>query len=83
MQLHFSNPSAFDDIYKKYKWDKDYQFYRGFDTDESFFSTPSYNESKHRKALVSNMFSKKAISEIQHLVRDQVRSILGLYISVV
>jgi len=72
-----------DEIYNSQKkWDKDYEFYRGFDTDEAFFTQTEYINAKHRRSLVSNMFSRKAISKIEHLIRDQVRSILGFYISV-
>ena len=83
-QLHFARPTVYDEIYNpQNKWDKDYGFYRAFIADEAFFTQREYLKSKHRRALVSNMFSRRAISEIQHLVQDQVRSILGLYISVV
>ena len=68
----------YDEIYNSQnKWDKDYEFYRGFDTDEAFFSQTKYLKSKHRRALISNMFSKRAISGVQHLIRDEVRFISG------
>src|SRR5260370_22944201 len=82
-QLHFARPTVYDEIYNpQNKWDKDYEFYRGFETDESFLTQREYLKSKHRRALISNMFSRRAISEIQHLIRDQVRSISGLHISI-
>ena len=66
-----------DEIYNpQNKWDKDYEYYRSFDIDESFSIQTEYVNAKHRRSLISNMFSRKAISEIQHLVRDQVRSII-------
>jgi hypothetical protein len=43
--------------------------------DESTFAETSYRKAKHRRALISNMFSKRAILDIQHLIREQVRSI--------
>ena len=77
MQLHFSKPAVYDEIYNSQnKWDKDYELYRGFDADESFFTQTLYMDAKHRRSLISNMFSRKAISEIQHLVRHEVRSII-------
>jgi hypothetical protein len=72
-QLHFARPTAHNEIYNpQNKWDKDYEFYRAFDMDESFFTQTDYLKSKHRRALVSNFFSRSAISEMQHLIRDQV-----------
>ncbi|KAI0277356.1 putative cytochrome P450 [Russula aff. rugulosa BPL654] len=71
-ELHFAKPTAYDEIYNSQnKWDKDYKFYRSFNTDEAFFTQTEYLESKHRRALFSNMFSRRAISDIQHLIRDQ------------
>lgn len=71
-ELHFARPTAYDEIYNfQNKWDKDHEFYRGFDSDEAFFTQTEYANSKHRRALISNMFSRRAISEIQHLIRDQ------------
>ena len=81
-QLHFARPTVYDEIYNsKNKWDKDYNFYRALHVDEAFFAQREYLKSKHRRALVSNMFSRKAISEIQHLIRDQVRSVSGFQFS--
>src|SRR5258708_30944746 len=75
-QLHFDRPTVYNEIYNSQnKWDKDYELYRAFDLDEAFFTQTDYLKSKHSRALVSNMFSKSAISEIQHLIRGQVRSI--------
>jgi hypothetical protein len=75
-QLHFAKPSVYNEIYNSQnKWDKDYSLYRAFDLDESFFSQTDYLKSKHSRALVSNLFSKSAVTELQHLIRGQVRSI--------
>ncbi len=72
---------VYDEIYNpQNKWDKDYEFYRAFNADEAFFTQRKYLKSKHRRALISNMFSRRAISEIQHLIRDQVRSIWFKYL---
>jgi hypothetical protein len=54
------------------KWDKDHDFYRAFDMGEAFFVQTSYLKSKHSRALVSNFFSKKSISELQQLIRNLV-----------
>jgi len=74
---------VYDEIYcSQNKWDKDYELYRGFIADEAFFTQTKYVKSKQRRALVSNLFSRRAISEIQHVIQDQVRFISGFHISV-
>ena len=50
--------------------------------DESSFTQPNYSIWKQRRAVISNMFSKRSISELQYLVRSQVRSITRSHISV-
>jgi len=73
LQLHFARPTAYNEIYNSHnKWDKDPLYYRVFDTDESFFAQRNYLSAKHRRALISNLFSKTAISELHHLIRDKV-----------
>ena len=75
-QLHFAKPTVYNEIYNSQnKWDKDYTLYRAFDLDESFFCQTDYLKSKHSRTLVSNLFSKSAVVELQHLIRGQVRSI--------
>jgi len=70
--LHFARPTAYNEIYNgQNKWDKDREYYRAFDVDESFFAQTDYFKSKHGRGLISNMFSKRAILELQHLVRDR------------
>jgi len=74
---------VYNEIYNpQNRWDKDHEYYRGFDVDESFFAQTDYLKSKHNRALISNMFSRRAISEIEHLIQGQVRPIFGLYTSV-
>ncbi|KAI0277337.1 cytochrome P450 [Russula aff. rugulosa BPL654] len=71
-ELHFSRPTVYNEIYNSQnKWDKDYNLYRAFDLDESFFSQTDYLKSKHSRTLVSNLFSKSAVTELQHLIRGQ------------
>jgi hypothetical protein len=80
-QLHFARPTVYNEIYNSQnKWDKDYEYYRSFELDEAFFTQTDYLKSKHSRALVSNLFSRSAISEIQYLIRDQVRSICPVYV---
>ena len=80
-QLHFSRPTVYNEIYNSQnRWDKDYEYYRAFELDESFFTQTDYLKSKHSRGLISNLFSRGAISEIQHLIRGQVRSIYPFYV---
>ncbi|KAI0298852.1 putative cytochrome P450 [Russula brevipes] len=75
-ELHFARPTAYNDIYSpQNKWDKDHEYYRAFDTDKSFFAQTDYLKSKHGRTLISNLFSKRAVSAIQSLIRGRVRSI--------
>ena len=63
----------YDEIYNfKNKWDKDYGLYRAFDMDEATFPQTDYLKAKHRRTLYANNFSKQAMSEVQHLIREQV-----------
>ncbi len=49
--------------------------------DESTVAQTGYLKAKHRRALISNMFSRRAISDVQHLVREQVRGIYPTCVS--
>ncbi|KAF8506098.1 cytochrome P450 [Russula emetica] len=71
-ELHFARPTVYNEIYNSQnKWDKDHEYYRAFDVDESFFAQTDYLKSKHNRALISNLFSRRAISEIQRLIWTQ------------
>ncbi|KAI0265780.1 cytochrome P450 [Gloeopeniophorella convolvens] len=71
-ELHFSNPNAYNEIYNaQNKWDKVSKFYGGFDMGESFFAKANYHDSKRNRALISNMFSRQAISELQYLIKSK------------
>ncbi|KAH9985202.1 putative cytochrome P450 [Russula compacta] len=71
-ELHFARPTVYNEIYNaQNKWDKDYQFYRAFDMDESFFTQTDCLKAKYGRGVISNLFSKRAISELQYLVRGK------------
>ncbi|KAI0277341.1 putative cytochrome P450 [Russula aff. rugulosa BPL654] len=58
-ELHFAKPTAYDEIYNlQNKWDKDYEYYRAFDMDESSFTQPSYPIWKQRRAAIPICFLK-------------------------
>ncbi|KAJ3556245.1 hypothetical protein NM688_g2132 [Phlebia brevispora] len=55
-ELHFSQPSAFHDIHNaQSRWTKDPVFYR---------------EAKARKNILSPLFSRRSVVDMQYLVRD-------------
>ncbi|KAL2063951.1 hypothetical protein VTL71DRAFT_4445 [Oculimacula yallundae] len=69
-ELHFANPSAYHDIYNaSARWDKERTLYEAFGEDHSSFGMLTYLESKPRKDVLQPMFSRRAILNIQHVVR--------------
>jgi hypothetical protein len=72
-QIHFSSPSAYLEIYNSYnKWDKEKSLYHSFGEDRSSFGFLTYNEAKERRDVLSKLFSKKAIADVQELVLKKV-----------
>jgi hypothetical protein len=72
-QLHFANPSAYQDIYSPAaRWDKEKTLYEAFGEDHSSFGLLTYGESKQRKDVLQPMFSRRAILGMQSLVRQNV-----------
>jgi hypothetical protein len=54
------------------KWDKEKSLYHSFGEDRSSFGFLTYNEAKERKDVLSRLFSKKAIADVQGLVLEKV-----------
>ncbi|KAI0048042.1 putative P450 monooxygenase [Auriscalpium vulgare] len=72
-ELHFARPTAYNEIYNmKHRWAKDYRLYRAFNLDSSSFSTTDIVASKRRRHVLSTLFSRQAISNMQGLVRDRI-----------
>ncbi|KAH7383046.1 putative P450 monooxygenase [Cadophora sp. MPI-SDFR-AT-0126] len=70
-ELHFSKPSAYHEIYNaSARWDKERTLYQAFGEDHSSFGLLTYDESKPRKDILQPMFSRRAILNIQRLVRQ-------------
>ncbi|KAH8651231.1 putative P450 monooxygenase [Xylariales sp. PMI_506] len=70
-ELHFSNPSAFNDIYgSSIRWDKNEEFYHSFGASRSILGIISYTESKQRKDILQPFFSRRATLKLQKLLRD-------------
>ncbi|KAI6839259.1 hypothetical protein KC332_g5829 [Hortaea werneckii] len=69
-ELHFSDPAAYHDIYNNTnRWDKEGRLYRSFGEDRSSFGFLTYREAKARKDVLAPLFSRRAISDLQHLIQ--------------
>ncbi|KAK4504846.1 hypothetical protein PRZ48_002809 [Zasmidium cellare] len=69
-ELHFSNPSVYNDLYSPtHRWDKDGALYRVFNQDESSFGYLTYREAKARKDILAPLFSHRATCEMQGIVK--------------
>lgn len=72
-QLHFSNPEVYHEIYNaNNRWDKEKNLYHSFGEDRSSFGFLEYKDAKPRKDVLARVFSKKAITEAEGLVREKV-----------
>ncbi|KAJ9612893.1 hypothetical protein H2200_002834 [Cladophialophora chaetospira] len=72
-ELHFSDPSAFHDIYNAgAKWDKEDELYASFGEDHSSFGFRTYEEAKQRKEIMQPLFSSRAIINLQSLAWEKI-----------
>ncbi|RDL31138.1 Uncharacterized protein BP5553_09927 [Venustampulla echinocandica] len=72
-ELHFSDPSAYHEIYNNNnRWDKEAGLYHSFGEDRSSFGFLTYAESKQRKDVMAPLFSRRAIYELQGLVQSHI-----------
>ncbi|KAK9327706.1 cytochrome P450 [Lipomyces starkeyi] len=72
-ELHFSNPAAYNDIYNSSaRWDKEESLYCCFGEDRSSFGFLTYNEAKQRKDVLQPLFSRRAITNMQGLIREKI-----------
>ncbi|KAH8810843.1 putative P450 monooxygenase [Xylogone sp. PMI_703] len=69
-ELHFAKPSAYHEIYNSsLRWNKERLLYESFGEDHSSFGLLTYVEAKQRKDVLQPMFSRRAILNIQGLIR--------------
>lgn len=69
VKLHFGTTQSFHEIYSNSnRWDKEATLYQSFGEDRSSFGFLTYREAKIRKDVLSPLFSKRAISELQGVV---------------
>jgi hypothetical protein len=72
-QLHFSDPTAYNEIYSNSnRWDKEAGLYQSFGEDRSSFGFLTYAEAKQRKDIITPLFSRRAIFDLQDLIQSNV-----------
>ncbi|KAF7874896.1 hypothetical protein EAF04_002070 [Stromatinia cepivora] len=72
-ELHFSNPSAYLEIYNNNnRWDKEARVYQSFAADHGSVSFLKYEEAKQRRDTMYPLFSHRSICEMQNLVQSTV-----------
>ncbi|KAL1963324.1 hypothetical protein VTN77DRAFT_8445 [Rasamsonia byssochlamydoides] len=72
-ELHFAYPAAYLEIFNpNNRWDKERSLYHSFGEDRSSFGFLTYKEAKERKDVLTKMFSKKAIADVQDLIVEKV-----------
>ncbi|PPJ57248.1 hypothetical protein CBER1_02809 [Cercospora berteroae] len=77
-ELHFCSPTAYHEIYNNMnRWDKDEVLYSSFGEDASSFGYVKYRDAKMRKDVLAPMFSRRAISELQGVVKEKMVRLCG------
>ena len=71
-ELHFANPKAYFDIYAPaIRWDKEETLYHSMAVDNTSFGYLKYQDAKQRKDVLQPLFSRRAVSSVQGLVRQK------------
>ncbi|ETN44118.1 uncharacterized protein HMPREF1541_10668 [Cyphellophora europaea CBS 101466] len=71
-ELHFASPKAYFDIYAPaIRWDKEKILYHSMGVDSTSFGYLTYPQAKQRKDVLQPLFSRRAVSGIQGLVRQK------------
>ncbi|KJA28231.1 hypothetical protein HYPSUDRAFT_809867 [Hypholoma sublateritium FD-334 SS-4] len=72
-ELHFSDPSAYNDIYGMgTQHTKDLDMYSCFATDLSVFAMFDHHEVTQRRNLIGPFFSRRAILKLEKTVQDKI-----------
>lgn len=71
-KLHFSDPSAFDAIYRDIRFIKDARFYDPFNNKTSSFGHSDIQAAKKRGNLIRPFFSKRSILQFEHIIQQTV-----------
>ena len=69
-ELHFASAKAYFDIYAPaVRWDKERVLYHSMGVDSTSFGYLKYPQAKQRKDVLQPLFSRRAVSGIQGLIR--------------
>jgi cytochrome P450 len=80
LKLHFSNPTAYHDIYNnKNRWDKETRLYKSFNEDRSSFGFLTYAEAKNRRDVVARSFSQTAIQGVEGLIVENIKALCNAF----
>ncbi|KAK5653086.1 hypothetical protein OQA88_9373 [Cercophora sp. LCS_1] len=78
-EIHLSDPSNYDTIYAiGGKFYKDPVFYSGTGDEYSGFATISNEDHRRRRAPLESFFSRRAVLELEGVVRDKVEKLCRL-----
>ncbi|TFK24619.1 cytochrome P450 [Coprinopsis marcescibilis] len=78
-RLHFSDPKAYDNIYRSTKFLKDPWWYDAFHEQESSFGFIDLAKAKERKDIMRPLFSRKSVQRMENIIQDCVdRFIISL-----
>lgn len=73
MQLHFSEPRAYHDIYcPGSTFSKDPNFYKLFFVDGSTFTSIDKRLAKYRRDSLLPFFSRKALKQLEFVIQEKV-----------
>ncbi|KAF9452064.1 cytochrome P450 [Macrolepiota fuliginosa MF-IS2] len=76
-ELHFSNPSAYNDIYSfKHHYPKDSTFYKCFGVDHSTFGTTDPGKAKERRRILAPLFSRRSARDFENIIQEHVDSLI-------
>ncbi len=74
--MHVEDPDYFEELYvKSGRLDKYSRFSARFGTEESFFTTPSDEHHRLRRAAINPFFSKKRIIDFQPIIRAKLEKL--------
>ncbi|KAF8997881.1 cytochrome P450 [Cyathus striatus] len=77
-ELHFSEPSAYNEIYGMgTKFSKHPAMYSSFATDLSVFALFDHHEATQRRNLIGPFFSRRAILNLENTVRSKVDGLIS------
>ncbi|KAJ3575162.1 hypothetical protein NP233_g1274 [Leucocoprinus birnbaumii] len=76
-ELHFNDPSAYNDIYShKFKLRKEPSFYKCFGVDRSTFGTVDPHEAKERRNILGPLFSRRSVIEAEAQIQELVKKLV-------